>query len=219
MAQASLTHPNPDVHLKRAFGFIQEVEKATAEFRNHAMAYGAQPESDEPFLQGMISSFKESRQLTQKKAALSSDLQLAEQEVDRAAALDTNAVIETRIGVAGVLQLKAWILYLRGRIEMIWGNADAAIQIFNNCIQTVDFAEPHYMLGLVYEAKYMPAPALVHFEQCLALDPDGDLSVPALREANAMKNYKKRFRGSWSTFCFLLFIWPAAIVYFFVQRK
>ena len=87
-----------------------------------------------------------------------------------------------------------------------------------NCTQIIEFAEPHYMLGLIYEAN-MPGPALWHFEKCLQLDPDGELSVPALREANAMRNYKKRFRGSWGTFFLLLFIWPAAIVYFFVKRK
>jgi tetratricopeptide (TPR) repeat protein len=219
MAQASLTQPNAHLHLKRAFGFVQEVEKATEEFRSSAIAHDAQIESNEPFLQGMISTFQGSRQLAQQKAALASDLQLAEQEVNRAAALDTNAEIDTRLGSLGVLQLRAWIMYCRGQIEMIWGKGDVAIQLFNNCIQIVEFAEPHYMLGLVYESKYMPAPALWHFERCLELDPAGELSVPALREANAMRNYKKRFRGNWGTFCLLLFIWPAAIVYFFAKRK
>jgi hypothetical protein len=83
----------------------------------------------------------------------------------------------------------------------------------------MEFAEPHYMLGIVYEGQYRPVEALIHFERCLELDPVGELSVPALREANAMRNYKKRFRGSWGTFFLLLCIWPAAIIYFFVKRR
>jgi len=219
MAQAPMTHPAPEIHLKRAFGFIQEVEKATEEFRRRAIAHDAQVESDEPFLQFMVSTFRGSRQLAQQKAALANDLQLAEQEVNRAAAIDTAAEIDTKYGSLGALQCRAWIEYMRGQIEMIWGSPDAAIQLFQSCVQMVEFAEPHYMLGLVYEAKYMPQQALWHFEKCLQLDPAGELSVSALREADAMKNYKKRFRGSWPVFFCLLFIWPAAIIYFFVKRK
>jgi hypothetical protein len=140
MAQSSLAHPNADVHLKRAFGFIQEVEKATEDLRNRAITHDAQMESDEPFLQGMISTFRGSRQLAQQKAALSSDLQLAEQEVSRAAAIDSNAEISTRLGSVGSLQLRAWIMYMRGQIEMIWGSGDAAKQLFLNCIKMVEIA-------------------------------------------------------------------------------
>jgi hypothetical protein len=219
MAHAPLAQPAADIHLKRAFSFIQEVENATEEFRSRAVAHGAQIESDAPFLQSMISDIRSSRQLAQQKTALWNDLQLAEQEINRAVMLDGNAQINTRLGTLGALQLRAWIMYSRGQIEMIWGSADAAIQLFTNCIQIVDFAEPHYMLGLIYEAKYMPSPALSEFEQCLQLDPDGELSVSALREADAMRRYKKGFRGNWGTFFLLLLIWPAAIVYFFVKRK
>jgi tetratricopeptide (TPR) repeat protein len=219
MTQVPLAQPAADIYLKRAFGFIQEVENATEEFRNRTIAHGGQIESDAPFLQNMISTIRSSRQLAQQKTALWNDLQLAEQEINRAVAVDSNAEISTRLGSLGALQLRAWVMYSRGQIEMIWGSADTAIQLFMNCIQIIEFAEPHYMLGLIYEAKYMPGPALWHFEKCLQLDPDGELSVPALREANAMRNYKKRFRGSWGTFFMLLLIWPAAIVYFVVKRK
>jgi tetratricopeptide (TPR) repeat protein len=219
MAQASITHPNPEIHLKRAFAFIQEVEKATEEFRDQAVAHDAQTNSNEPFLQGVISTVRGSRQLAQQKAALSGDLQLAEQEVNRAAEIDSSTEIDTRLGSLGTLQLRAWIMYARGQIEMIWGSGEAAIRLFNDCIQMMEFAEPHYMLGIVYEGQYRPVEALIHFERCLELDPVGELSVPALREANAMRNYKKRFRGSWGTFFLLLCIWPAAIIYFFVKRR
>lgn len=219
MAQASVTHPTPDVHLKRAFGFIQEVEKATEDFRQRAIAHDARIESSEPLLQFMIATFRGSKQLAQQKAALSNDLHLAEQEVNHAAALDATAEIDTRYGSLRALECRAWIEYMRGQIEMIWGTLDSAMVLFKSCIQIVEFAEPHYMLGLVYEAKYLPEQALWHFERCLQLDPAGELSVPALREANAMRNYKKCFRGSWPVFFCLLFIWPLAIVYFFSKRK
>jgi hypothetical protein len=223
MAHSGIAPLNAEVHLKRALGFIEEVEKATEEFRNQAVAHDAridaQIESDAPFLTTMVSTIRGKRQLAQNKTSLWNDLQLAEQEINRAVAVNSDAAINTKIGTVGAPQLRAWIMYSRGQIEMIWGSADAAIQLFNQCLQIIDFAEPHYMLGLLFEAKYMPAPALWHFEKCLQLDPAGDLSVSALREANAMRNYKKRFRGSWGVFFLLLFIWPAAIIYFFVKRK
>ena len=96
-------------------------------------------------------------------------LQLAEQEVNRAVAADANAEISSRLGKLGALQLRAWIMYSRGQIEMIWGNTDTAIQLFQGCIQIVEFAEPHYMLGLIFESKYMPAPALWAILKCLEL--------------------------------------------------
>src|ERR1700693_2254968 len=104
-----------DVHLKRAYGFIQEVEKATEEFREHAIAYNAQVESDQPFLQGMVSTVKGSRQLRQQKSSLVNDLQLANQEIDRAASLDANATIDTPGGTFGALQLRALIMYMNGQ--------------------------------------------------------------------------------------------------------
>ncbi len=220
MPHPHLANATADVYLRRALGFVEEVEKATEQFRRRAIAHDAQVDSDAPFLQGMISTIRGSRQMAQQKATLSNDLELAEQEINRAVALDSNTEISCRLGNLGALQLRAWIMYSRGQIEMIWGSADTAIQLFKNCIQVVEFAEPHYMLGLIFEAKYMPAPALWHFERCLQLDPAGELSVSALREANAMKNYKKRFRGSWGLFAFLLlFFFPAAFLYFFVKRK
>ena len=76
------------------------------------------------------------------------------------------------------------------------------------------------MLGLLYESEYKPIEALRHFERCLELDPDGELSVPALREANAMRHYRKKFRGQWGLFFLMLvFFFPAAIVYFVVKYK
>ena len=75
------------------------------------------------------------------------------------------------------------------------------------------------MLATVAEMQYRPVDALQYYEKCLAVDPAGENSVAALRGANAMRNYKKKFRGSWKTFCVLLFIWPAAIIYYFVKRK
>lgn len=220
MAEASIGHLSPNVHLKRALGFIQEVEKSTEDFRQRAIAHDRQVESDQPFLQGMVKIFRGSKQLGQQKAALSNDLQLAEHEIDRATALEPTTQIGTEYGILNVVQLRSLVLFMRGQIEMIWGSGDAAIRHFSDSIKMAEFPDAHYMLGVVYEAKYMPAPALWHFERCLHLDPAGEFSVSALREANAMRNYKKRFRGRWATFFILLFlIWPAAIVYFFAKRK
>jgi tetratricopeptide (TPR) repeat protein len=207
------------MHLKRALNFVQEVENATDKFRQSAIEHDSQTEQDSPFLEGMLSTVRGSRELTQQKAKLLSDLQLAEREIDCAAALDQSTEIETEHGFLNAIQLRASVLFMRGQIEMIWGNGDAAVQLFNTCIQISEFAAAHYMLGLVYESKYRPQQALQHFEKCLDLDPAGEFSISALREANAMRSYKKRFRGSWGTFSFLLIIWPVAIIYFFVKRR
>lgn len=209
-----------DVHLKRAYGFLQEVEKATEEFRRRAIEYDAQLEADEPFLQGMVGSFRGAKQLKQQKASLVGDLQLAAQEVEKAAVLDQNATIVTPDGSLGITLIRAMIAFMHGQVEMIYGTGDNAKLFFNNCLQIAELPDAHYMFGLLYESEYKPAEALRHFERYLELDPNGELSVSALREANAMKNYKVRFRGSWGTFLILfLFCFPAAPIYFFVQRK
>jgi tetratricopeptide (TPR) repeat protein len=210
----------PEVHLKRAHGLITDVEKPTEEFRSSALQHSAQLDADQPFLQMMATGFRGKRQLAQQKSTLLGDLQLANDELDRAAALNRDATIETGDGAFGIKQLRALIPYLNGQLEVILGSSQKAKQLFANSIQLLDFPSPHYMLGLLYEDEYKPAEALREFERCLQLDPDGELSVPALREANAMKNYKKRFRGSWGAFFLLLiFFFPAAFVYLVAKWK
>ena len=114
------------------------------------------------------------------------------------------------------------IWYAKGQLELVWGKSDKAREFFTSSIQVADSAEARYMLGLILEDEYQPAEALKEFEKCLELDPAGELSVPALREANAMKNYRKKFRGSWPLFILLLFF-PFPIVfgvlYFVAKRK
>ena len=138
----------------------------------------------------------------------------------RATGLDANAKIQIDSGEAVIPHLGATTHFLNGQIEMIWGTSKKAKEHFSNALQIVETPEVHYMLGLLYESEYKPKEAQAHFEKCLDLDPDGELSVPALREANAMRNYKKRSRGSWGTFIILLIlIWPVAIWYFIAKRK
>jgi len=209
-----------EVHLKRAYGFIHEVESETESFRQSAMQYSAQVESDQPFLAGMVNSFRGGRQLAQRKGALVNDLGLAANEVEAGARIDPQATIATSEGVFGAIQLRALIQYMRGQLEMISGTDQSAMLFFNNSLQIMEFAGAHYMLGLIYESQYRPVEALGHFEKCLQLDPDGELSISALREATAMRNYEKRFRGSWGVVLFLLvFFFPAAIAYFAVKWK
>jgi tetratricopeptide (TPR) repeat protein len=209
-----------EVHLKRAHGLISDVDKATEEFRGSAVVHNERLDTDQPFLQMMVTGFKGKRELEQQKSTLLADLQLANDELDRAVALNRDATIETGDGALGIKQLRAMIRYANGQLELIWGSSQKAKQLFTNTIELVDFPDPHYMLGLIYEGEYKPAEALKEFERCLQLDPSGELSVPALREANAMKNYKKRFRGSWGIFFLLLLLfWPGAIIYVIVKRK
>lgn len=218
-----MTQPAAEDHLKRAYGFIQEVEHATESFRQRAIAHSAQIDGDQPFLQGMVSTIKGNRQLKQQKAALVNDLQLASQEVAQASSLDPNASITNKDGNFGSEQIRALICYMNGQIEMIYGQSEMAKRYFNDSLQIIEFPEAHYMLGLVYESDYSPAQALTHFERCLELEPSGEFSVSALREANEMRNYRKKFRGSWLLLFLLIFVpfppFLLAVVYFFVKRK
>jgi len=216
----NVTQPGADVHLKRAYGFIQEVERATEDFRQRAIAHDAQVESEQPFVQGMVATIRGNQRLKQQKASLVNDLQLANQEIDRAVSLDRDATVDTADGTFTALQLRAFVTYMNGQLEMIWGRAEDAKRLLTNSLQMVELPDAHYMLGLLHESDYQPAEALNHFERCLELDPAGELSVSALREANAMRNYKKKFRGNWLLFIFLLFLYIVpGVIYFWKKYK
>jgi len=209
-----------EVYLERAYGLIQHVENATEGFRQRSLEYDAQVNRNEPFIQGMIGTIRGSMDLKQRKNSLYNDLQLAEQEIDRAVAVDRDATITVGGNSLAAIHLRSYIQFLKGQLEMIWGTSRSAIQFLQSSIQIAEIAHAHYMLGLVYESEYRPAEALAHFERCLEIEPTGELSVSALREASAMKNYKKRFRGSWGTFAILfVFFFPSAFIYFFAKRK
>ena len=157
--------------------------------------------------------------LSREKSSLAADLELAAQELERAAAISPAPTLEMEGQSVSADQLKALIFNLHGQIDMIWGTTDRARQHFSRSLEIMADAAPHYMLGFVYESEYKPADALKHFEKCLDLDPDGEFSVSALREANAMRNYKKRFRGDWGTFFGLLLVFPFGVWYFIRNWK
>src|SRR6185437_5906608 len=93
----------------------------TQEFRQRSVEHDARLEQDQPFLQGMLGAVKGAAQLRRDKAALASDLQLATQEIDRAAALDSSAVVAvdgTSIAADG---LRALLLSLHGQLELVGG--------------------------------------------------------------------------------------------------
>jgi tetratricopeptide (TPR) repeat protein len=207
------------IHLTRAYGLLKEVESATDGFRRRAIAH-SEGDSNEAFLEGMISAVKGNRDLKQQKGALLSDIGLAEQEIARASSLDPEASIETKDGPFDGVSLRMLIAILRGNIEVFWGSSKNAIGYYQASRSLMDSPTANYMLGFIHEAEYRPVEALKFYEQCLALDPVGEFSVSALRSANAMRNYKKKFRGSWFLFLILfIFFFPAAIIYFFVKRK
>jgi tetratricopeptide (TPR) repeat protein len=210
-----------DVHLKRAYMFVEQVEKATESFHQSALAHDAQVQDDnQPFLQGLVSLHQGDKRLGQQKAGLLNDLTLANQEIDLANRIDSEAMIEIDSVLLGATQLRAVSLYLNGSIEMIWGRSDEAKRLFNNALQVNDSADAHYMLGLLHESDYQPKEALTHFERCLELDPVGEFSVSAIREANAMRNYKKKFRGNWLLLIFLCFMYIIpGVIYYKVKCK
>lgn len=214
----SMSQPTAEDHLKRAFGLVTEVDKATEEFRRSALQHDRDSNTDQPFLQMMVTTVKGGRQLSQQKSALVGDLQLANEEIDRAAALNQDATIQTTGGVLGIAALRSMTCYGNGQLELIWGNPREAKQMFSKSIDLLDVPDSHYMLGLIYEDEYKPAEALREFEKCLDLDPSGELSVPALREANAMKNYKKRFRGNWVLLIILVCLYIVPGVIYWVKK-
>ena len=210
-----------DVHLKRAYLFIEQVENATESFRQSSLDLDSQVhDEDQPFLLGMVSLIKGDKRLDQQKASLVNDLNLANQELDQASRIDSEATIKTPNGTLTVTQLRAVSLSLSGSIEMIWGRSEEAKKLFNSSLQVDEYPDAHYMLGLLHESDYQPREALAHFERCLELDPAGEFSVSALREANAMRNYKKKFRGNWLIFILLLCLYIVpGVIYFKVKRK
>lgn len=207
-------------NLKRAWGLIDGVSKATEELRRRVVQHEQTLDQmvDAPgmggFLGSMIAGMQRKGQLGREKSSLMNDLQLASQEIDKAVKIKPESGIHIESGTLGVPQMRAVILGLSGQIEMVWGTSQKAIDFFSQALQIEEHPDYHYMIGLCYESEHKPKMALIHFEKCLELDPAGELSVPALKEASAMRNYKKRFRGDWGTFFLLLLIWPAAIWYF-----
>lgn len=191
------------VHLKRAYDLISGVDNATKELEQRAMQHNAladqavNAEGVGGWLTGMAATWRSQGQLGRDKTALLDDLQLASQELDRAEAVDRGVVLESGNVSVNIPKLRALIAYCHGVIEIIWGTVEKAKELLQQSLQTLEFAQTHYMLGLLCESDYRPQDALKHFEKCLQLEPNGEFSISALREANAMRNYKKRFRGNW----------------------
>ena len=218
-----MSQTDPKVHLKRAAGLIDQVGNSIEDFRQRAIAYDASADNNQPLLAYMVSSATDARQLNKKKAALVGDLQLADREIDAAERTDAEAVIEWEGVVLGVQQLRALSLCASGQLEMLWGKGGEAKAKLLRSVAICEGPDAHFMLGLVFESEGQPSSALEHFEKCLELDPDGELSIPALRESNAMRNYSKRFRGSWPLLVILCLLPPIpfmwGLIYFFAKRK
>lgn len=212
MAEAS-------AYLRRAYGLISEVENQLEEFRQHAITQNQGVEEMQGF-GGFIEALQGGRRLAQQKAKLLSDLTLAWSELERAGAADSDVVVAHPDGDLTLSGLRACALLCQGQLEMISGTPTEAERLFAGSLQHVETPTGHYYAGLACEYAYRQAEALQHFERCLELEPDGEYAVAALREANDMRNYKKRFRGSWGTLgLFALFCFPAAPVYFALKYR
>lgn len=211
---------NPTIHLNRAWGLIQGVNNQLDQLRQHALAHQANLNQDQPILASWATAFQGSRRLGAERSSLHADLQLASSELDRAAALDPDAVIETADGVYGIQQLRGLIFLNGGVVELTAGSSDTAKHLLLQSLQVIETPNAYYMLGLIHEDRYDPQGALGYFEKCLALDPDGEFSVEALREANRMRNYRKKFRGDWFLLLVIIFFcFPLAPVYFIAKYK
>lgn len=217
------------VHLKRACDLLEHVEHATEELRHRVLRHDAEMdrrvESDSGSYMAdmagiLLAGAKGKRNLGRDKTSLLSDIQLAHSELDKAAAIDSSVVISVKGVDVSIPLIRAGLFSVNGSAEMIWGTTEQARQMLTQSLGIMEDSNTHYLLGLVYESEYNPKEALQHFERCLDLDPNGGNSVSALQEANAMKNYKKKFRGNWILLIFLFccYIVPG-VIYWRVKCK
>jgi len=228
-AATVLTTPHAaQIHLKRAWDLIAQLSDSIGELRQRVLRHEAEMDrrverdsgSFVADFAGVIAGrVKGERALGRDKSSLISDIQLAHGELDKAAAIDPETTIHVDGADVGVSNLRAALLRINGVVEMTWGKAEQARQLLIRSSALVEDPYTHFLLGSAYESEYQPKEALKHFERCLELDPNGEDSVSALQAANAMKNYKKRFRGNWGTFFLLLLFWPAAIYYLIKNWK
>ena len=210
---ASTVDQSPaQVHLKRAGDLYGRLADATEELRERVLRHEAEMdqrvESDSgsfvaDFAGVIVGGAKGTRGLGRDKSSILSDIQLAHSEIDQAAAIDPRVTIRVDGADVGIPNLRAGLFRINGAAEMIWGTPERARQMLVQSSEIMEDPYTHYLLGSIYEFKYQPKEALKHFERCLELDPNGENSVSALRDADAMRNYKKTFRGNWLLLIFL----------------
>ena len=200
------------VHLRRAVVLIGSLTEATDELREGVLQHEAEMDrrvesGSGSFVADMagilVNGAKGKRNLGRNKSSLLSDIQLAHQELNQAASIDPDAMIRVEGEAIGIPNLRAGLLRINAVAEMTWGTSERARLLLVQSSELVEDAYTHYLLGSIYESEYEPKEALKHFERCLDLDPNGEESVSALREANRMRNYKKKFRGDWPLLVFL----------------
>jgi tetratricopeptide (TPR) repeat protein len=161
----------------------------------------------------VVSGAKGKRSLGRDKSSVLSDIQLAHSELDQAAAVDPGVTLHVEGVDVGIPNLRAALFRINGVVEMTLGTAERAKQMLVQSSDLVEDSYTHFLLGSLYESEYKPQDALKQFERCLELDPNGENSVEALRAANAMRTYKKKFRGNWLllVFLFCCYIVPGVI--------
>lgn len=216
-----MTQPDAPIHLKRAYDLGKEVESKTEGLRSRAVSHEASlDDANAPFLQTMWTGVVGKRRLGAEKAELVRDLELATSELEKAISLDPGVTIEVKDGTFNPTSMRAAIWLLHGQIEMVWGTLKMARQYLEYSLQCLELPETIFWLGVVCESQYDVPTALRHFEKYLELDPNGEYSVSALRTANQLRNYRKRFRGDWTLLILsLVLCFPIAIVYFIVKYK
>lgn len=212
---------NPAVsHMHRAQRLITEAGRQFDKLREVAVKRQASSGQEGGFLSVIATNMKLDRQLKNDISALKADIDLALAELDKAEAADPEAIIEVDDTLLRVNSLRAGALFNHGVIEASMGNSQQAKQFFYQSIKLFDMGETNYWMAHLYENDGDAKNALIYYERCLAIDPDGELSVDALRSANRMRTYKKQFRGNWGLFgCLLLLFFPAAIIYYIVNKR
>lgn len=188
-------------HLIRAFRLIDEASGRIQEFAQQMTTLQTSDHSDMGFLRGMAATARESAATGAMKSKLDTDLRLAESEITAAEALDAEASVQIQGRIFALSSLRAALFGTRGIIEYINGKKPYARQCLEYAAGLEDTAAIQFWLGLLAKDEKDSQRALQHFERSLALDPNGEMSIPALREADEAR---KRLQGGGG--CALLLI-------------
>ncbi len=214
--------PEVRVCLKRAFIILRGVEKDLEGWRAHLRTMAQSIEETPGFGEAMIKGIAGRFSARREKGELSTNLDLASRELETASRLDRDSctVLEVEEGRFNREVLEAMVDVFRGDLEFTSRNIQGAIRYYEESAGKIELPDTFFNLGAAYECEFQPAKALEAFEKCMRLEPDTELAVEALRRIERLRNYRKRFRGSWLVLYILIgLFFPAAPFYYWSKLK
>ncbi len=144
---------------------------------------------------GVFNRFTSGRRLRVQMADLRRTLDLARAEADKAASLDPDSVIDSDDGPLTVPALASLVDRVAGTIELLAGKPRAAIRHYQTSIETLETRDAYLDMAFAYEHIGQPGKAIVAYERCTALAPDGEADVFAEDEIDRLRS--RMFMGGW----------------------